>query len=274
MIEIRKQIRDQLIKLIGTFRNSPGKSSDTPVYRFLTYHRIKPGQEDPFRRQLDRLKKHYNIVSPSNYIKNLGSNKDLNLLLTFDDGYEEWGTFIVDELNKRNIKALFFVCPDFVGLDKASAASYCKNNIQVNPAPSLSLEGLDRIRSNGHTVGNHLIKHRDLRLETNQHTIQKSMEQSQELFYKNFDFNTNWLAYPFGDYFEKPAILQATAKKYFDYAVTLIPGVNTEDQSQVYLHREGFSPDFDRSTEDNWLRGGYDPLFYLTHLSGIKTGLF
>lgn len=261
----RRRVRDQLIRGIGPWCRPDRTGSSTPVYRFLTYHRVRPDQREDFRRQLDRLQARYHFVTPREFERNEGSADRLNLLLTFDDGYREWETFVLEELNDRGLEAVFFVCPDFVDLDEREAARYCREHLGLRPAPPLTEGGVRRL-ARDHTLGNHLLAHRDLREATDPATLQEVFETSQDAFERRFGHRPSWLAYPFGDYFRAPGILQETALRCFDYALTLVPGTNTADTPPGLLHREGFAPDLDQSVEVNWLQGGFEPLFWLTHL--------
>jgi len=254
-----------LIKLMGNLRK-PEFDGEHCFYRFITYHRIKPGQTDAFKSQLDRLLSQHNVVTPEEFIGKQGDPQQTNLLFTFDDGYREWETVIRKELNKRGIKALFFVCPDFVGLENDSAAKYSRQQIRVEPANPLGCEGLKQLKDDGHTIGNHLLEHVDLRRCTDQTQMEQVMNRSQQVFEERFGFRAKWCAYPFADYFVAPERLIDSAKQHFEQAVTLIPGWNHEDKNSHFLHRDGFSPDLSADVEQAWLRGGYDPVFSLTHL--------
>lgn len=261
----RERVRNGLIRLIGSLRRPTWETTSRPVYRFLTYHRIQPCRQNDFRRQLDRLQTRYNLVSPSEFERDEGVEDGLNLLLTFDDGYREWDTFVREELDRRDIQAVFFICPDFVGLDDDEAADYCRRYLRLSPARPLTERGLHRLAKD-HTLGNHLLRHEDLRDVTDPDRMQEVMKASQDAFERRFGRRPAWLAYPFGDYFRAPEAIRQAVSQFFDYAVTLIPGVNSIETPTHLLHREGFSPGLSPSVEANWLKGGYDPIHALTHL--------
>lgn len=263
---IRETLRNQLVKVIGALRSPAWKETDEPTYRILTYHRIKPDQRLAFQYQLRRLDEKYNILTPGEFTRGEGDSDELNLLLTFDDGYLEWESFVRRELNERNLRAVFFVCPDFVEMEGEDAEEYCREHIRVSPASPLTSEGVHRLLDDGHTVGNHLVRHTDLRDERNGERMSEVFRESQRLFSERFDRTPDWVAYPFGDYFTDETTLREQASDHFEYGVTLRPGFNTASTSSLYLHRDGFSPEFGASLEEAWLTGGFDPIHSLTHL--------
>lgn len=262
---MRLWLRNQLIRCNGWFRSPPVNGS-TPVYRFLTYHRIPAEQRMAFGGQLDRLAHRHHFVAPAEFENREGKADRLNLLLTFDDGYLEWETTVLRALRKRDLKAVFFVNPDFVGLSSEEAKQYCRRHLTLRPASPVTDDGIQRLLNQGHTLGNHLLKHADLRECEDPDRMEEVFEQSQRAFEERFNSRPDWVAYPFGDYFRAPETIREVAAQYFDYGTTLVPGYNRSDTPRLFLHRDGFSPDLPKSVESAWLSGGFDALQRLTHL--------
>lgn len=263
---MRKFIRNRLINFIGMFGDVPWKNNTEPIYRILCYHRIRAEEQIAFQQQLDRLQEKFNFVTPEEFLQDKGTTNNLNLLLSFDDGYLDWETVVLDELDKRKLKAIFFVCPDFVNLKGYDLENYCKNNLKRSVSRPLTDDGLNEIVQRGHEIGNHLKEHTDLREANRNKKIRKIFESSQELFRQKFEIKPDWVAYPFADYFDSPDLIADIASDFFQRGVTLIPGWNTNETNNFLLHRDGFSQNFSSKVEKNWLRGGYDPIFRLTHL--------
>ncbi|MFB6347305.1 MAG: polysaccharide deacetylase family protein [bacterium] len=263
-MSFRTWCRNQLIRAIGSFRD-PTESSNSPTYRILSYHRIRAQQQVAFQHQLDRLQKKYNIVTPEEFRADEGSSKTLNLLLTFDDGYLDWESQVLAELNKRNLKAVFFICPDLVGLNKEDAAEYFETHLNLQPTLALTDSGVQRILQEGHTLGDHFVRHADLRDTRDKQKILSIIDESLSTFRKRFELTPDWLAYPFGDHFEGAETLRECVSNHYSYGLTLIPGTNSKDTDPYFLRRDAFSPDYSPSLEDAWLSGGFDPIFQLTH---------
>jgi peptidoglycan/xylan/chitin deacetylase (PgdA/CDA1 family) len=98
----------------------------------ITYHGVLPAgyrsddafldntlvSEASFRAQLRLLKKHYNVISPENFLCWLGKLEELPeraVLLTCDDGLLNHLTTMVPILREEELKCLFFVTGSSVG---------------------------------------------------------------------------------------------------------------------------------------------------------------
>jgi len=80
-----------------------------PLVRIIAFHEIKDNEVEAFKNKLKFLKNNFNIISPKDfYNKNL-SDKKLNILLTFDDGYKSWLKNVIPRLEKEKISAIFFL---------------------------------------------------------------------------------------------------------------------------------------------------------------------
>lgn len=117
----------------------------------VMYHYVRPIIESPFpgikgleldgfRRQLDYLTEHFNIISTDQVINAFIKDKKLPVnacWLTFDDGYKDHFKFVLPELLNRNIHAAFFpprvAVEDDVVLDVNSIHHIlcCADNIKV-----------------------------------------------------------------------------------------------------------------------------------------------
>ena len=74
-----------------------------------SYPKIKGLEIESFKRQLDYLVRHYNIISPQELIDNkISASKNNSCLLTFDDGLKDHVDYVLDELNKKKLRACFF----------------------------------------------------------------------------------------------------------------------------------------------------------------------
>lgn len=65
-----------------------------------------------FLNDIDLLRKHYNSINPKDLLEN--KNNKNSFLLSFDDGLQEVYTVIYPILKKHNLKAIFFINPNFV----------------------------------------------------------------------------------------------------------------------------------------------------------------
>lgn len=269
---MKTRLRNLLVRLCGALKGGlPDRSG--PVYRLLAWHRIKPRQTVAFRQQLDRLQAQYNVVTPGEFERGEGRTGELNLVLSFDDGYLEWESVVLPELDRRNLEGLFFVCPDLPGLTGEDARRYVRENLWIQPTHPVTPEGVTRLREAGHTLGNHLLGHEDLRDVSDPDHLRETFAASQRTFEERFGVRPRWVGYPYADAFRDPAALVRAAGRHFEFGATLIPGWNHRDTPPLFLRRDSISPDLPAPVEAAWLRGGYDPLFRFTHLTGGQTAL-
>ena len=88
--------------------------------RVIIFHNIETDQEKKFKQLIEKLKKHWNIISPLEFKEILTNKKpsinSKNILITFDDGYKSQKKITEKYLDPLNIKALFFVVTDFINL--------------------------------------------------------------------------------------------------------------------------------------------------------------
>ena len=71
------------------------------------YPAIKGLEISKFKKQLDFLKKKFEIIKPLDLIQNKGLPNN-SCLLSFDDGFKDHVKFVLPELNKRKLKGCFF----------------------------------------------------------------------------------------------------------------------------------------------------------------------
>lgn len=269
---MKERLRNLLIRLVDRLTGGLPETA-VPVYRILAWHRIKPRQTVAFQQQLDRLQKCYNVIDPGTFERDGGRVEELNLVLSFDDGYLEWESVVLRELERRDLKALFFVCPDLPGRTGESARHYVRDHLWIDPTNPVTPEGVRRVHEAGHTLGNHLLKHEDLRGVSDPEVLRETFAASQDIFEERFGVCPRWVGYPFADAFRDPAALVRAAKEHFEFGATLIPGWNHRETPPLFLRRDSISPELPAPVEAAWLRGGYDPLFRLTHLTGGQTTL-
>lgn len=118
---------------------------------FPYYHLIENGSlphirhlypyknREQFKKDLDFLTTNYSIIDPRDLMA--GRRPENGFLLTFDDGLLEVYTEIYPILKERNIPAIFFINPDYVGTGKIlykHAASILFSELKKADANKLS----------------------------------------------------------------------------------------------------------------------------------------
>ena len=75
-------------------------------------HLFSYKNEEEFRKDLDLLRKNFNLISYKDYINNNAPSN--SILLSFDDGYKELNSIILPILEEFNIPALYFITTDLI----------------------------------------------------------------------------------------------------------------------------------------------------------------
>jgi len=181
-----------------------GTTTQVPV---LMYHyiRVNPWPTDTvgfglsvtpydFAAQLDWLKAHhYTTISLDELGANLLYGTPLPskpIVLTFDDGYEDFYHSAYPELKKRNMKGLDFIITGFVGLP-----------------PYLTWKQIDEMgKSDIITFGAHTVHHLALTYVSDTQVLQELIQSKKDLE-NHLHIPVNWFAYPFGDVNERVAAL-------------------------------------------------------------------
>lgn len=172
----------------------------------LVYHAIRDvkSKEDPnrlsttwelFQRHIQYLlRKNYRFITPDKIYKFIKRKIKLNnkdILLTFDDGFEEHYTKVVPYLNSFNIKGLFFVVPK-----KDKVDFFWINEKAINSGIQLTKKMVGNIASAGHLVGGHGLNH--LSLSTS-YDAENEIKASKIWIEKAIGKPVLYFAYPFGN---------------------------------------------------------------------------
>ena len=184
--------------------------NENSVLRILIHHDIKSDEQIiSFKNQINSLSKEFDFISPKEFEDtiNFGKVKGKKLLLTFDDGFKSNRIIAESILNKKGIKALFFIVTDFIGLKKNSL-NYSKiiRNIYPN-GPTLNefSEPMDNddiqfLIDSGHTIGCHTATHKMLSKITKVSDLKEELIDSKDNLEKMFNIKIKHIAYPFGTF--------------------------------------------------------------------------
>lgn len=96
-----------------------------------------------FLHDINILTKHYKAMDPQDLLENKALKN--NFLLTFDDGLEEIYSVIYPILKNNNIKAIFFINPNFVGNEEGLYKHYISIIISYLKKNNFEKATLDKI---------------------------------------------------------------------------------------------------------------------------------
>ncbi|MCK5026831.1 MAG: polysaccharide deacetylase family protein [Candidatus Pacebacteria bacterium] len=171
-----------------------------PVVRVLALHDVKESEKVDFVRFLDFLDRKFNVISPRDFQEKRFDTKKINILFTFDDGYESWETIVTPELKRKGWGAYFFISSGFVQTygNEEAEKEFCREQLLISHRKPISWDGLKKITVNKkNVVGGHTVNHVSLKELSPEQQYKEIVEckNTIESILKN---GTNTFAYPFG----------------------------------------------------------------------------
>ncbi len=214
-----------------------------------------------FEEQVLFFKRHFNIIRPEQlddfYTEGFKSNRP-SLLFTFDDGLKN-NLHAIKILDKHQLKALFFVIPDFIDTSPELQKDYYLQNIRpkLNSAiesepedfTSLSWNEIKSLISEGHKIGSHTSTHSlksTLAIEKSKYEIIDSKKKIAEKLGLGLG-EINAYCSPNNTLFSTGAKEAKLIRAHYKYHFTTFPGSNLEDKNQQFIKRSNI--------ECFWLKG-------------------
>jgi len=239
-----------------------------PIARFVLFHDIPPETIECFMANLRFLKRSTNVVSLDDFFSGNLSQKKINVVITFDDGYKSWITDVVPLLKELELPATFFVSSGFVGLSKESEADFLQSKLLIPDSSKamggLTFEDLRNIAEEGFTIGGHTLNHCNLAELRNSNQLRYEIAEDkiklEELIGKKIQF----FAYPFGA-LHNPEINLTDVLRDCGYiaAVTTVSGFNRVNTNPYLLHREITYASMPESVFKARVYGNYDAVRFL-----------
>jgi peptidoglycan/xylan/chitin deacetylase (PgdA/CDA1 family) len=176
---------------------------------------------DIFYDTLNQLSKEVDFVSFQEgselvHTKQIPTNQKL-MCLSFDDGYEECFTKIKPVLDAFNIKAAFFICPNYVEGTPQYIDSFLKNNVFLSTRKlPMSWEQIQKLHAEGHLIGSHTMNHINCR-ETPIGLLDIELRDSKRILEEKLQTPCEHFAYTYGkiEHFSEAAL--ACAEQYYTY---------------------------------------------------------
>jgi len=236
-----------------------------PGLRILMYHRVTDESCDrlsvsplEFKKQMDLLSElEYRVMTISEALAiPTGRGKLPSVVITFDDGYQDFYRIVFPILRERNFSAVVFVIPDFVD-GKMIIPRY--RNLRED-SRSVSWDMLREMQEWGMTIGAHSVAHREL-TGLDSREAKKEIEGSADIIEDRLGIRPEWFSYPRGKY--SPLLARMVQDSGYRGAVTVRPGSNREPYDYFTLRRTEISRDDNLRDFKMKLSGGYDLQHYL-----------
>ena len=208
------------------------KSNSTPVVKdygilSIMYHRFDENKYPSTNIKLDDFKSHINLIENSEFefishgqfedsIKK--NNLSKKILLTIDDGFYSFYKNAWPILKEKKIPFILFINTETVGSNGYMSWSQIKEISQFNFVH----------------IGNHSHSHAYL-VDKNDEEIKKDLQTSVKIFKEKLNHETNFFAYPFGEY--KNSYKKIVQNLGFQYAFGQHSGVMDKTKDKFELPR-------------------------------------
>lgn len=212
-----------------------------PVARFVTFHDIPDEAEANFRAKLRCLKQHTNVVSLDDYFAGKLCWNKVNVVVTFDDGYESWVSKAAPALHELQMPATFFISSGFVGLSNVEAEKFARSRLRTDCQITgcLTEEGVRYLAEQDFTIGGHTFTHANLAEMSTRAEVMREVVSDKEKLESIIRKEVNYFAYPFGAWRNSGTNLIDVLKEAgYKGAVTTEAGFNTAETNSHVLHRE------------------------------------
>lgn len=228
-----------------------------PLVRVIVFHDVT--DREWFERVVHMLTSTFWIVTPDQFRKRVFREGKINLLLTFDDGYESWTEVVVPTLKRYGLQGLFFVCSgllDVYGMEEQK--TFVRKRLWLSPKRTLSWEGAQRLIEGGHTIGGHTVHHRDL-AKMKQEELASEIVDDRAALKAKFNVAIKDFAYPFGTqkhYTSRTCV--AVEEAGYTLGYTAVSGFVPMGGNSFETPRTLIEENQPLSEVKRWIRGGYD----------------
>lgn len=232
-----------------------------PLVRIFTYHDVPEEKQEAFERQIQQLQHSCHIISPQEFERKEFHPTKVNLLLTFDDGYQNWVDVVLPVLEKFQISALFFVSSGFVdtaGNEKDSDAFTRERLLREPTLEPISWDEVVQLQQAGHTIGGHTRTHSFLCTD-NVAQLSHEIGEDKKIIEQKIQKKIYHFAYPFGRIQDRSEVAAAmVAKAEYTFGYTIKFGFNTSKTDPRYLLRDALDPIEHPIIASMWAHGAYD----------------
>ena len=261
-------IRDFLVSVISisgvTFVYQKIKRRKGPLVRVLCFHDVS--DKKWFEEVVGMLVKNYTVITPTQFHNQEFNQNRINILLTFDDGYQSWIDTCLPIWESFNLKGLFFINSTLLDIahDEQKIEVYMRDRLLISPKKPLTWNGAHQLVVEGHSVGGHTVTHPNLALLTAKEVYGEVLGDKSKLE-SELGIEITDFAYPFGTarYFTQET-MNEVARAGYTKQYSAITGFYRP--SLDILFRTLIEKNQSTRSVKKWVDGGYD-LFKLFLIS-------
>ena len=270
--KIKREIRYTIAQFVSPLISVFDSKSRCNGFRLLIFHNVLKMQVDKFQQLIDVLEDEYSIIDPEDLFcppSSFKTNKP-QLAISFDDGFLSNSIVAEQVLDKKGIKAIFFVCPGFVGQSGQRAKQFVssrlvekdlvKNSDDSEYMP-MTWEHIKNLSQKGHTIGSHTVNHPRLTDMNDINLMTEEIVLSGKIIADVLGKPVEWFAYPFGDIGSINRRSLSIIKTHYQFNCTSLRGVNTQDNQSFCLYRDSINLNDPLHYIQFILKGGLDWLY-------------
>ncbi len=232
-----------------------------PLVRILCFHDV--ADKDWFEQVIEMISKNYHLITPEDFKTKEFATDKINILLTFDDGYQSWIDNCLPVLEKYQAKGIFFINSGLLDIahDVNEVEKYMKERLLILPKKALTWSGAKQLIEAGHTIGGHTVSHPNLASLSlgeakEEITSDKTrIESVLGLVIDNF-------AYPFGTKSHTTEDLINFTETLYSYQYSAMTGF-VEDSRDKLIPRTLMEKNQFLSRIKSWICGSYDVFNFL-----------
>ena len=230
------------MNVFGLFRK-PAKS-----IHVLNGHYIGQNEEnkDVFDILLSKIKdnsKFTNIEVAVENIRKKNIQNESQIAFTFDDGYLECYTKIAPALNKQNVNAAFFVCPNFIDQKTENLDGYIVSNSFTRNKYPMDWYMINQLVKAGFIIGSHTLDHVNLKI-CKPSDLKKQIIDSKNVIEDRTGVSCEYFAWPYGTYEDISPLALEMALENYKYVFSACDYKNYLSNNKLVINRRHF--------EGNW----------------------
>jgi len=194
----------------------------------LYYHSVPASEQRSFARQLDIV---LGCARPIRTDDDLTpASRTDRVAITFDDGFENFLTQALPELEKRNIPATVFVIADGMNREFGSP---------THAEKLLSLEQVRSLPPSLVTIGSHTVSH-PLLTQLEESEAHREIQDSRTKLEAMLDRDVTQFSFPFGGFNEK--LVQICRESGYERVYTTLPAFAFEQKDEFVVGRVRVDP--------------------------------
>jgi peptidoglycan/xylan/chitin deacetylase (PgdA/CDA1 family) len=263
MLKFKNNFKDCLIFIGSKINHIFSRDSGD---RVIALHDVP--SIDVFREKMTWLKSNYSLVSIDAMLSSKPPGSKKRILLTFDDGYENWLTNAAPVLRELHVPAIFFVNSGLINLDGLNESIFLTDKLLRKQSIKLiSMKSLIELSKDPlFEIGGHSQNHLNLACIKSDAELHAEINGDKLKLERAIGKKIRWFAYPFGGarYFNSrvSSIVELSGYK---GAFSIIPSDFRPKQNKFEYGRDCLEINDSKGAWQWRLAGGYDALFKWIH---------